>query len=80
MKERSFVDVNDGSTSQNLQIVLEKTEHKKPGHASSIYAKGVLGQTPKGQLELLADDFQVISMGNFERKLTDRHSCDVNFR
>lgn len=62
MKERSFVDVNDGSTHQNLQIVLEKDEHKKPGHASSVCAKGILSQTPKGQLELIADDFEVISM------------------
>lgn len=62
MKDRSFVDVNDGSTNKNLQIVLEKADHKKPGHASSVSAKGILSQTPKGQLELKADEFQVISM------------------
>lgn len=64
MKELIFVDVNDGSAIGNLQVVLKKDEHQKPGYASSICAKGVLGQTPKGQLELIANDFQVISMGN----------------
>lgn len=67
MKERVFVDVNDGSTNQNLQIIIEKDLNKKPGHASSVYAKGILSQTPKGQLELLAEDFQVISKECFEQ-------------
>lgn len=79
MKERSFVDVNDGSTHQNLQIVIAKDEHKKPGHASSVYAKGILSQTPKGQLELIADDFQVISMECFERN-TNRHLSQIRFQ
>lgn len=64
MKERSFVDVNDGSCHRNLQIVIEKDSqdsHRKPGHASSVYVKGTLSQTPKGQFELLADDFQIVS-------------------
>lgn len=79
MKERLFVDVNDGSTNQNLQIVVEKDEHKKPGHASSVYAKGILSQTPRGQLELIVDEFKVISMENIEKN-ADPCSCNVNFR
>lgn len=62
MKDILFVDVNDGSTSRNLQIVIDKDDSKKPGHASSVYAKGIVSQTPKGQFELKADDFQVLSM------------------
>lgn len=63
MKDLIFVDVNDGSTCRNLQIVIKREEQKKPGHASSVHAKGILSQTPKGQLELIADDFQIISKG-----------------
>lgn len=61
MKDVIFVDVNDGSTCRNLQIVIKREEQKKPGHASSVSAKGILSQTPKGQLELIADDFQIIN-------------------
>lgn len=60
MKDLIFVDVNDGSTSRNLQTVIKKDARRKPGHASSVYAKGILAETPKGQLELIADDFEVI--------------------
>lgn len=61
MKNMIFVDVNDGSTSRNLQTVIKKDDQKKPGHASSVHVKGILSQTPKGQLELIADHFQIIS-------------------
>lgn len=62
MKDCLFVDVNDGTTSKNLQIVITKDGPQKPGHASSVFAKGILAQAPKGHLELKADNFQVISM------------------
>ncbi|XP_037029732.1 probable asparagine--tRNA ligase, mitochondrial [Bradysia coprophila] len=66
MKNVIFVDVNDGSTSRNLQTII-KNEQMKPGYASSVCAKGVLSQTPKGQLELIADDFQVINKCDIDK-------------
>ncbi|KAG4079973.1 hypothetical protein HA402_006285 [Bradysia odoriphaga] len=80
MKNLIFVDVNDGSSSRNLQTVIKRDEQRKPGYASSVYAKGVLSQTPKGQLELIADDFQIINacdIGEFPFQARKSYPPDV---
>lgn len=63
MKKIHFVDVNDGSTHENLQILFDKNNKLKAsniGCGSSISASGKLSKTPKGQLELLAEDVTLI--------------------
>nr|CAI5850064.1 unnamed protein product [Callosobruchus analis] len=55
-----FIDVTDGSTDTKLQVVLTKSLWKEeitPG--ASIYVTGVLNQSPKGQLEVHAEDVEV---------------------
>lgn len=80
MKDNIFVDVNDGSTNKNLQVLINKDAFEKPGHGSSIFAKGILSQSPKGQLELKADDFQVISMDRTVLRLPTTHCLTDDFR
>jgi len=58
MKSNIFVDVNDGSTGENLQIVCESKDKTKLGFGSSIEATGILAKTPKGQLEIKASAIQ----------------------
>ncbi|KAG5681142.1 hypothetical protein PVAND_010602 [Polypedilum vanderplanki] len=60
MKDVIFCDINDGSTGQNLQLVCNKTQKSKLIFGSSIEAKGLLSQTPKGQLEVKVDEIKVI--------------------
>lgn len=63
MKKFTFVDVNDGSTQNNLQIVLNKSVQDKVeslNYGTSISVSGKLSQTPKGQLELQADDIELV--------------------
>lgn len=63
MKKYSFIDVSDGSTHTNLQIVLDKklTENAANiGYGASVVASGKLSQTPKGQLELQAENIELI--------------------
>lgn len=68
-KEFTFVDVNDGSSLQNLQVVLSST--KRPsnlGFHSSLSTSGVLRPSfHKGQdVELLADEIEVEGDPDFE--------------
>ncbi|XP_071513711.1 asparaginyl-tRNA synthetase [Panulirus ornatus] len=62
-KERTFLDVDDGSCSQKLQVVLP-SEKRPPalGFHASISASGVVQlSSHKGQdVELIADELQVI--------------------
>lgn len=61
MKENIFVDINDGSSKNNLQIVVRKDlKTDEVNFGASIEATGVLGTTPKGQLELCAESIKVI--------------------
>ncbi|KAK4887586.1 hypothetical protein RN001_003857 [Aquatica leii] len=52
MKETAFLDINDGSCRQNLQVVLPIEQLKLLSTGSSVIAKGTLTKTPRGQLEL----------------------------
>ncbi|XP_059607842.1 probable asparagine--tRNA ligase, mitochondrial [Phlebotomus argentipes] len=62
MKKTSFVDIVDGSSASPLQVVLGK---ELSGTAdvlfgTSVEASGTIGSTPKGQLELRAEDYRVL--------------------
>lgn len=59
MKETVFVDINDGTTGENLQIVCNKSDKHKLGYGASIEATGTTALTPKGQLELKVKDMQL---------------------
>ncbi|XP_062563694.1 probable asparagine--tRNA ligase, mitochondrial [Armigeres subalbatus] len=58
LKEHVFLEMNDGSCSKNLQLVVSKTQLKQAAYGSSISAAGRLGLTPRNQLELKVDHFQ----------------------
>jgi asparaginyl-tRNA synthetase len=62
MKKNLFVDLNDGTSARNLQIVLDKSK-KDPtlGYGCSVSVDGVLGETPQGQPEIKAEKCEVIS-------------------
>lgn len=63
MKKVFFADVNDGSTYKILQIVIDKELKKKIpdlNYGTSVIVSGKLNQTPKGQLEIAADEVQIV--------------------
>lgn len=59
-KENVFLDISDGSTSKNLQILLPK-KSKPPNltTGTSVRASGRLTISPKGQIELSANTVEV---------------------
>ncbi|XP_049878733.1 probable asparagine--tRNA ligase, mitochondrial [Pectinophora gossypiella] len=60
-KELVFADVNDGSCAQRLQIVIPK--NLKPEtltYGSSVHITGKLSKSPRGQLELVAENVNVL--------------------
>lgn len=61
MKENLFLDINDGSSVQHLQVVLKKD--LKPANLSygcSISAEGEISLAPNGRAELQAEKISVI--------------------
>lgn len=60
LKENVFIDVNDGSCNERLQIIIPATQ-KPPNLATgaSIVASGSLNITPRGQLELVANKLEI---------------------
>ncbi|XP_053695755.1 probable asparagine--tRNA ligase, mitochondrial [Sabethes cyaneus] len=57
-KENVFLDVNDGTSPSNLQLVVSKLKLGETAYGSSVDVKGTLKQTPKDQLELNVDTLQ----------------------
>ncbi|KAG6442880.1 probable asparagine--tRNA ligase, mitochondrial [Manduca sexta] len=60
-KELVFADVSDGSCAKKLQIVIPK--NLKPDsltYGSSVHITGKLTKSPRGQLELVADNVNVL--------------------
>lgn len=60
-KDHIFADVNDGSCAQKLQIVIPK--HLKTDaltYGSSVHIAGKLSKSPRGQLELHAENVNVL--------------------
>lgn len=64
MKETLFVDINDGTSSKNIQVLLSKENKPNLGYGTSIEASGVTSLSPRGQIELKADKVKVIGMAN----------------
>lgn len=62
MKENVFVDINDGSSITNLQLVCNKSDIEKLAFGASIQASGVLSETPKGQLEIKVADLRILGI------------------
>lgn len=61
MKDLTFVDINDGSCIKRLQILIPS--HDKPNQlafGASVRASGVLKTNSKGDLEMSADNIQII--------------------
>ncbi|XP_023013966.2 asparagine--tRNA ligase, mitochondrial [Leptinotarsa decemlineata] len=59
-KENVFIDLNDGSTGQKLQVIIPQNLFPKnvsPG--ASISASGLLKSSPKGQIELNANEIKI---------------------
>ncbi|KAF5304653.1 hypothetical protein FQR65_LT18847 [Abscondita terminalis] len=59
MKGTAFLDVNDGSCCDNLQVVLPVDKLGALSAGSSVIASGSLNKTPKGQFELNSDLLEV---------------------
>ncbi|CAG9571533.1 unnamed protein product [Danaus chrysippus] len=60
-KEYVFADINDGSCAQRLQILIPK--HLKTEdltYGSSVHITGTLSQSPRGQIELVANNVKVL--------------------
>lgn len=65
MKNTIFLDVNDGSGVQCLQVLAAKDANRgEPalGYGASIDAQGVVGQAPSGQLELKTDTIRILGI------------------
>ncbi|XP_033210887.1 probable asparagine--tRNA ligase, mitochondrial isoform X2 [Belonocnema kinseyi] len=61
MKDYSFVDLNDGSTSELLQVVIKKCDQPADlSYGSSVAAEGELTLAPNGKMELCASDIKVM--------------------
>lgn len=61
MKNVTFLHVNDGSCGKDLQIVVDRKLDSNFNVGSSIKVSGVLGQTPKGQVELQAKELNLVN-------------------
>lgn len=63
MKQLFFCDVDDGSSHNHLQVIISKERKKEMptlGFGASVVACGKINVAPKGNMELTADDFQLI--------------------
>lgn len=63
MKKLFFLDVHDGSSHKHLQVIITKGRKKdlpSLGYGASVIATGKIGVAPMGNLELFADEFQMI--------------------
>ncbi|XP_047027434.1 probable asparagine--tRNA ligase, mitochondrial [Helicoverpa zea] len=60
-KDLIFADVSDGSCAQKLQIVIPKNVAADSlTYGSSVHITGKLSKSPRGQLELVADNVNVL--------------------
>ncbi|XP_012286759.1 probable asparagine--tRNA ligase, mitochondrial isoform X2 [Orussus abietinus] len=67
MKNNIFIDINDGSSSEFLQVVTPKSDKLcNLTCGSSVVVEGTLATAPNGRMELRANDVLVIG------------TCDVN--
>lgn len=67
MKESIFLDVNDGSSSQSLQVVMKKNMiPDNLSYGCSISAEGEISVAPNGRPELHAEKLNVIGNCDLE--------------
>ena len=67
MKENIFLDIDDGSTSQYLQVVFKKLDKPESlSYGCSVAVEGELSIAPNGRAEIHADKVDVIG------------TCDLN--
>ena len=67
MKDNIFLDVSDGTSSQNLQVVCSKTiTPKNLAYGCSIEAEGKMFTAPNGRAELNAEKILVIGEESLE--------------
>ncbi|KAH8401982.1 hypothetical protein KR009_008966 [Drosophila setifemur] len=67
LKNHTFLDVSDGSTSNRFQVVVPRTpenQHLSPGTA--ISALGQIQVAPNGSYELHADQVKMLADGNLQ--------------
>ena len=65
MKKYIFIDVNDGTKYDNLQVILKRDNKSNQSdfvYGSSMVLSGKLAITPKGQLELQSEEVKLIGM------------------
>lgn len=62
MKEYLFVDINDGSCSKNLQVLVPKDQKSYINFGASANFFGTLDKSPSGQLELKADTTNIFGI------------------
>lgn len=61
MKENIFIDVDDGSTSHFLQVVVKKTDKPEAlNYGCSVTVEGELAISPSGRAEVHADKIEVL--------------------
>lgn len=60
MKDNVFIDINDGSCSKNIQLVISKESKLNVNFGASFEAAGILLETPKGQLELKVENYKIL--------------------
>lgn len=63
MKQLFFCDVNDGSSHNNLQVLISREKRRELptlGFGAAVVASGKINVAPKGNFELFADEFQMI--------------------
>lgn len=61
LKNVTFLNINDGTCSDDLQIVIPNKLPSDYNVGSSIRASGSLGTTPKGQTELQVTDIDLVN-------------------
>lgn len=65
MKKIYFHDVNDGTSCENIQIVVSREKQQAMpalSYGASVVATGKIGLAPKGNLELITDDVTIIGL------------------
>nr|CAD7456297.1 unnamed protein product [Timema tahoe] len=61
MKDIAFVDVNDGSCSEGLQVIIPKSlQPQNLSFGSSVEVHGTLTINPNEQIEMVAEDIKVV--------------------
>ncbi|KAK9510029.1 hypothetical protein O3M35_004902 [Rhynocoris fuscipes] len=66
MKDNIFVDIDDGSSTKRLQVVVGKSFGVDIDYGCSVEAKGQLGEAPSGQPEMRAEEIKILGAGQLQ--------------